>query len=360
MSSGGDGQSIAEWDEGPELPAAKPKASSKAHPKAENPEPAAPRAVARNPEAATPPTKGLLPLGNGFLSPDPYPLDVESASWVSFPHGVQEDIVSGAPQRLFRYLKDALRTLGCRTAGDREPVIEGQSIRDTGSTRGWALAERNLMEVGGIYPILRGAGVALIVASLAVVPGFLLPFLALDVAGGVLYAIAFAFLLGGGIFLVRMHMFQSEIFYVRVRGEVYRSSLRVGTRLPTQVSDSERVSLVSELRVSLYSAGVRTRNVAVAQRPAGQGKAYLRVVEAVSPSPSARAGLRQLVQEFQKDILPRVVLQKSQELEAKEPGAAPLGSPGPVAPPRVVRCAKCDTMNPAGARYCSDCGESLR
>jgi hypothetical protein len=201
--------------------------------------------------------------------------------------------------------------------------------------------------------------VALIVASLATVPGFLFPFVALNVAGGLLYAIAFAVLLGGGILLLQQHLFQSEIFYVRVRGEVYRSSLRVGTRLPTQEADSERVSLVSELRVSFYSAQIHTRNIAVAGRHGG--KEYFRVVEEVSPSPSARAGLRQLVQEFRKDILPRVVLQKSQELELQEQSAAALlGSPGPAEPPQVAKCGRCGTMNPQRARYCSDCGESLR
>jgi hypothetical protein len=294
---------------------------------------------------------------SGFLSPAPAPPDVASLQYISIPDAVHEDIVTGAPQRLFRYLHDSVVQHGYHWYAEEEPRIVGHAIGETGSTEGWLLGERDIQDVRGIYPVLRVVGLALLLLCLVPLVYLLLAILSENFGSLVTFGVTLIILAVAGSVLIRQHRFQSELVRVTLKGEVYKSTLGAGTRLPNQVADSGRASLISELRVGFGSCGILTENRQHAEAGYVQRK---RFVAGVFRSSAAASGLQDLLTEFSQSILPKVVLQKSREQVVQEYGAmTTLVPPSQSAHQRFTKCGFCGTMNPEAVRACTGCGASL-
>lgn len=247
-----------------------------------------------------------------------------------------QDITTGAPQRLYRYLLDTVSRFGFYAVNTVEPQIIGQAIGDTGTTQGHIFCEKNITEVGS--GAVRIVGLALLlIGFIALLAGLSNSYLLL--LGGALIVI--------GVLLMRIHAFHSELLFVHIKGEVYRSGLSAGTHMPAEMAESQRLSVISELRLALYAAEVVSRN-------SGAGREYVNSLA----SESMRSEFQMLLNEVSSSVLPKVVLQKSWEQTRHEYSAPMIIKE--VKHEILVKCGYCGSINPSDAATCQSCGGNLK
>lgn len=275
------------------------------------------------------------------MSPGPKPLHVSPIA-VRWSETYEQDITTGAPQKLFRHLVDAVRGIGLIVIHAQEPRIVGQAIGDTGTAEGELMCESDLVEVGS--PIIRLVGLGFLVFGI----GILLWALAMGTSGfgQLIFGLVILFI---GVVLLRSHTFRSHLVYISVKGEAYRSGLAAGTRMPTEVADTQRLSVVSELRLSLYGATIESKN-------AGESRVYNKSVS----SEQMTGYFQVLVDNVTQSVLPKVLLQKTWEQTRHEYGYAAPATVREVTHEILVRCGYCNTINPDTEPACQNCGARLR
>jgi hypothetical protein len=271
----------------------------------------------------------------GFLSPQPKAFAGQPLS-INWPERYSQDITTGAPQKLFRYLQDSVSKFGFYTINAREPQIVGQAIGDTGTTEGHVLCERGITEVGN--GVVRVLGLALLLIGVFAMLGGLTNFYLL-LTGLVLVVV--------GVILMRMHAFHSELLFIHIKGEAYRSGLSAGTRMPAEVAESQRLSVISELRLSLYGAEVESRN-------SGAWREYVRSLS----SPNMSTQFQVLLNDLSTSILPKVLIQKSWE-QTRHEYSTPMVI-REVKHEVLVKCGYCGNISPSDAAQCRSCGGNLR
>lgn len=273
------------------------------------------------------------------MSPAPRSLHVNPGE-VEWQERYPLDITTGAPQKLFRHLVDAVHVLGLAVIDPDEPQIVAQAIGDTGTVEGSLLCESHLVETGN--PIIRLVGLALSLLGI----GLLLWSLQAGLSLGLLtLGIIFLFI---GVYLMRLHAFRSNLVFIHLKGEAYRSGLNAGTRMPTEIADTQRLSVISELRVSFYGAAVETRNT-------GDVRSYSKSLS----SPPVRGLFQMLIDNVATSVLPKVQLQKSWE-QTRHEYSSPLVIKETVTHEVLVRCGYCKTLNPDEEISCQNCGARLK
>jgi len=283
------------------------------------------------------------------MSPTPRRLRFRPSS-VRWPLTYSVELTSGAPQKLFRYLLDSLQRFGLVPIERVEPRIVGQAIGDTGTAEGYVLGEKDLQKVLGPYVVATIAGVILILTGILVLPWAEL--VALDFLRNIglmemlLRMIPSIVLLVVGAALIRLHAFQSELVYVVLKGEVYRSGLAAGTRMPSEIANTQRLSIISELRLSVYGSDIRSKNVGNRRR-----------IESSHASPRINADFQIILNDLSSSILPKVILQKTWE-QTRHEVAVPLVD-GHAVREVLVKCSYCEGVNPQGTSRCGSCGATL-
>lgn len=234
------------------------------------------------------------------------------------------DVVTGAPQKLFRHLQDGLRSVGYHQIGAHPPIIRGQAISDTGTTSAGITAERGPWDIKSPWVAVRIGGavllaIGLLLILLAVIASFRLsepleflndPERLLWFATGVIMAVIGAAMAG-------IHRFRSNLMWINIQGEVYRSALSSGTDLATRSATSNRLSIISELRVAVMACSAITKN-------SGKGREILKTED----TRDLAYQFDMLMRMISTKILPKIVLQKSvdmrrQEIESEYPPPPP-------------------------------------
>lgn len=273
-----------------------------------------------------------MPQQPEFNAKVPLPLmfDAQRVPWADR-HSA--DVTAGAPQQLHRHIVDALGKLGYRPVYVVEPAIYGQAIGDTGITQGYVLGEKYLHSVRDPYNAFRLVGLMFGLTSIGWV---LLALVALSQGSWAFLIVSLSLLgifLGVGAMLLGQHAFDSRLLYVTLKGEVYRSGLDARVQKPSQVAGSQRLSILSELRVDVWIAGVRSRN-----------EAGRRVVFAPTIAPDLRAEFQAAIGEMAATALPKAILQKSVDQTKHEV---------------LIRCGYCSTLNRQEEALCTSCGAPL-
>ena len=276
-----------------------------------------------------------------FLSPGPKPLRVSPVA-IRWQLTNSQDITTGAPQKLFRHLHDAIGEFGYRVVETHEPQIVGQAIGDTGTAEGDVLAESNVVEFGN--SALRLVGLCLLVIGIGITLWALTA--GLSALGALVFGLVFVFV---GAVLARLHAFRSDVVYVHLKGEAYRSGLTAGTRMSTEIADTQRLSVISELRLSVYGATIESKNT-------GETRVFMRTLS----SPNLGGEFQLLVDNVTTNVLPKVLLQKSWEQTRHESGYSAPMVVKEVTHEVLIRCGYCRTVNPDGELVCQKCGASLK
>jgi hypothetical protein len=150
-----------------------------------------------------------------------------------------------------------------------------------------------------------------------------------------------------GAVLIRQHAFHSSLFFIHVKGEAYRSGLAAGTRMPTEVADTQRLSVISELRLSLYGAAVESRNT-------GDARICVKSLDSAHLSSQFQV----LLDDVANNVLPKILLQKSWE-QSRHEYSTPMIIKQEVRHEIWVKCGHCQTLNVEGERVCQGCGARL-
>lgn len=249
------------------------------------------------------------------------------------------DFVTGAPQKLYRHLQDGMRQVGYKVnlGMDKVPKLKStRALTNIATTKGRIIRESHPLEITIPYSILRLVGAILLLVALAYF--FLQPdwqdyFLKFGVdflQSHILQLIIIAILIIAGIVLLKTpHYFKSRQMSVSIDGEVYRSKLGVGTDLSTRSATTARLSMVSELTLTLGVAVAVSKNI---RRNGGR----VRIRDPTKKFP--RGEFKRVEQDFRKaihiishQILPAIVIQKTREQIEQEVTAR--SSPPPPPPP---------------------------
>lgn len=323
-----------------------------------------------------------------MTGPNPLDIDFAKNADTKWAYSEQIEATTGAPQKLYRHLIDAIQRRGYYIISGVEPDIKPTAIEKTGTTQGWIIAERLLKEIpseGGIIEIL-GQITGLAVLLYGAYLGFSSLFS--DSSGGLFGG--FVIMTIGGLLMgyckdrydIGMRpKFASNLVYATLTGEVYYSALGADVSEGTSSAESRRASLVSELRLTVNMTTIMSWNVGDS-----------RYLFYNSRDPSAEADLRGIVSDIRADILPKAVLQKSVEhaelsrapyLPPRAPQAQPREpSTKPACPkcgkqvspefaicpfcgqvlkaPVQQACTNCGALNPSTAKSCFNCGAELQ
>lgn len=275
---------------------------------------------------------------------EPNPLDTDFAKNADtrWAYSEQIEATTGAPQKLYRHLIDAIQKRGYCIISGVEPDIKPTAIEKTGTTQGWIIAEKLLSEIpgqGGIVEILgqiTGLAVLLYGAYFGLSGGLLGGFVIMMIGGALMGYCK-------DRYDIRMRpKFASNLVYATLTGEVYYSALGADVSEGTSSAESRRASLVSELRLTVNMTTIMSWNVGDS-----------RYLFYNSRDPSAEADLRGVLSDIRADMLPKAVLQKS--VEHAELSRAPYLPPQ--APQTCPKCAK-----PVSSEFviCPFCGQRLK
>lgn len=171
-----------------------------------------------------------------------------------------EDLVTSAPQKLYRYLGDLIKEMYFQIKVDRsmEPKIKSLAIGETGEVYGYISAETTPMEIEQPYKILRIFGYFFILISLVFL---ILTFTATnDVASMALYFILFIIFVAIGIGLAMAHKFVSYSLQAWIKGEAYKASAIRERGIDVGKGGVSRVGIVSELRIILQVTRIYSKN----------------------------------------------------------------------------------------------------
>ncbi len=232
--------------------------------------------------------------------PSPQPLCEDAASIVASRTDAllvyKDEIVTSSPQKLFRYLVDAVSEAGFKVLVSREPTISPLSIGEVGDVKGYLMAESQPREVYSPYSQYRAIGYTLIAVSILLLVAGIALIIQGSIAGGILSFIIFIILLVVGITLKDKHLFESLILQLWIRGEVYRTRAARESAIDTSLRSSViRSGLVSELRLTIAVTKIYTKN-----------SGLCRTVVDVEASHDVKNLFEILVENIKTKILPRI------------------------------------------------------
>src|SRR2546428_10808087 len=115
--------------------------------------------------------------------------------------------------------------------------------------------------------------------------------------------------------------------------------------MPAEMADSSRLSVISELRLSVYGSEIRSRNF--------QGR---RTVTRILPGTQIQSEFQLVVNDLASNIMPKVLLQKSWE-QVRHEYSSPVRE---VKHQILVRCGYCGAVNEESAAKCVSCGGPLK
>ena len=207
-----------------------------------------------------------------------------------------QDLVTSAPQKLYRYLGDLIREMNFQIKGDRsaEPKITSLAIGETGEVNGYISAETAPMEIQQPYKILRIIGVIFVLISfvfLAFVPR------GRDLSDIVLYLLLFIIFLIIGIELIMAHKFVSYSLQAWIKGEAYKASAIRERGIDVGKGGVSRVGIISELRVILQMTRIYSKN-----------KGMCRIILNNELPQEIKQNFDSMLNTFKTKILPRIEL----------------------------------------------------
>lgn len=265
------------------------------------------------------------------------------------------DVVTGAPQKLFRHLRDGLRSVGYREIRTVSPHIAGQAITDTGTTKGMIIGEKDPIDIQSPWLAIRVGGAVLLILGLVMLLWVIMsswdngsPLAFIGDQDLLLWFIVGVVLIVVGGAMVRLHRYRSNLIWIDVQGEVYRSALSLGTDLQARSASSNRLSIISELRLAVKGCSVVSKN-------SGKRREILKM----EGSSDLAWEFDNLMHNIRSDILPKVVLQKSRDMRRQEIESEVLPPPPPETVERQVVCVickYCDGLVPQGSTACPSCG----
>lgn len=251
------------------------------------------------------------------------------------------DVVTAAPQRLYRYLVDEMDKRGYTghfkgtLRRDRKLRIVSLPIANTASVEGVLFRRRAPEEKKYPWVYARIVGysllsIGLIVLLLALLEGgafsaqfysskSLVSFLQLYAP----YLLISIFLIVVGVVLMGLNEFIWDSMWIGVSGEVYGSTLGAGTKLPEEYAQTSRSSMIGELHLKVYGASVHTKN---------KWKGAV-VTKTDVASKRVRRDFNLLLASISEKILPNVRLQKSWEQVQQEFRTRGSGYEGQYRPP---------------------------
>ena len=173
--------------------------------------------------------------------------------------GTHVDLVTSAPQKLYRYLGDLIGEMNFQIKGDRslEPQIRSLAIGETGEVMGYISAETVPMEIEQPYKALRIIGYIFILLSLVFLIG---TFASIYSINCLTYFILFIIFIAIGIPLAFTHKFVSYSLEAWIKGEAYKASAIRERGIDVGRGGVSRVGIISELRVILRATRIYSRN----------------------------------------------------------------------------------------------------
>lgn len=281
----------------------------------------------------------------------------------------REDLTTSAPQKLWRYIIDALQDRGfINILINQEPTITGMAIGDTGTTQGRLLAENypqkaeNPLKILGIILIVIGAlmtviGLLLLIQSFQIsfsLDNMLLPLIIL-IIGIVLIAIGKALL---------KDKFLSNVIDISLKGEVYGSDAKLSGLGASGAAATGRRSIVSDIRLVTMATCIISRN---------EGDGYRHIMQSKSSS-KLDSDFNGIIQYIHNNIRPTLELDTVRDQQVvgtqmtapQQPVHQPIPPPSPYTEVETTpQFAEGGLYNeppppPPPSQNCSFCGGNLR
>lgn len=236
------------------------------------------------------------------------------------------DVTTGAPQKLYRHLLDAIQTRGYHVIQGKEPGITGTAIEKTGTTHGEILAEKMvktisspLYQVGIIFTtiiILYGLYVGVFTYFLTGILGgkSLVTLNSKNIIIGIVIIII-GVITGSITETFFKTKFESHLLYTTLKGEVYYSALGENVSEGQLSADSRRASMISDLRLGINLTTIFSSNQS-SNDPNGQIQASRRVLQYIYTD-EAEEDFKGILTDINTNILPKLMLKKQEEAIAK-------------------------------------------
>ena len=208
----------------------------------------------------------------------------------------KEDLVTSAPQKLYRYLRDLVVQMGFNIKQEREPEIRSLPIGDTGSVDGYIFGETNPVEVEQPFKLYQTLGlVFIIIGVIFLIVG--ISWISINIVWSIVLLILFIVFLIVGSALRKMHQFVSYTLQIWITGEVYRASARRERSIDIGIGGVDRVSMISELRLIIKSARIYSQNEGL----------YRKIVRIGYPQEMLK-NFNDMIDSYKTKILPRIEL----------------------------------------------------
>lgn len=232
------------------------------------------------------------------------------------------DVTTGAPQKLYRHLLDAIQTRGYHVIQGKEPGITGTAIEKTGTTHGEILAEKMVKTISS--PLYH---VGSIFATIIILYGFYVLVFTGILGGKSLVTLNSKNIIMGTVILIIgcitagitetffKTKFESHLLYTTLKGEVYYSALGENVSEGQLSADSRRASMISDLRLGINLTTIFSSNQS-SNDPNGLIQASRRVLQYIYTD-EAEEDFKGILTDINTNILPKLMLKKQEEAIAK-------------------------------------------
>lgn len=231
------------------------------------------------------------------------------------------DVTTGAPQKLYRHLLDAIQTRGYHVIQGKEPGITGTAIEKTGTTHGEILAEKMVKTISSPWYQV-GIIFTIIIILYGLYVGFFTYFLTGIFGGGKslvtlnnkniimgIVIIIIGVITGSITETFFKTKFESHLLYTTLKGEVYYSALGENVSEGQLSADSRRASIISDLRLGINLTTIFSRNYPT--NPPGRWVLQYIYTE------KAEEDFKGILTDINTNILPKLMLKKQEEAIAK-------------------------------------------
>jgi len=237
------------------------------------------------------------------------------------------DVTTGAPQKLYRYLLDAIQTRGYHVIQGKEPDITGTAFEKTGTTHGEILAEKMVKTMSspwylvgtyfgviiilyGLYILFFTGGlVTSFTGSLVISDENIIMGIVILIVGSIIAGVTETFF---------KTKFESRLLYTTLKGEVYYSTLGENVSGGQLNTESRRASMISDLRLGINLTTIFSRNYP-SNVPGG-----IRWVLQYIYTEGAEEDFNGILTDINTSILPKLMLKKQEEAVAKPSAGASL------------------------------------